>query len=108
MCAEQSTLRYRIIKPNEFTNEFESLVLRTFFFAEPMTKHFGITKSDECITLFLRKVLEKAKQDQVSLGCFDKQIKNNVRHFFIRKILLLRILFRKQIQTNQNYPSVSL
>jgi hypothetical protein len=36
-----------------------------------MSKYLGATEPDECIMLFLRQVLQRAKEDGVSLGIYD-------------------------------------
>jgi hypothetical protein len=64
-------LQCRLIQPDEFTNEFEDLVFRRFILEEPMTKHLGVTEPDECIMLFLRQILQRAKKDRVSLGIYN-------------------------------------
>ena len=36
-----------------------------------MSEYLGATEPDECIMLFLRQVLQRAKEDGVSLGIYD-------------------------------------
>jgi len=36
-----------------------------------MSIHLGLTEPDECIMLFIRQVLERAKEDGLSLGFYD-------------------------------------
>ena len=36
-----------------------------------MGKHLGIKKADPCIMLFIRQILQRAKEDNVSLGFYD-------------------------------------
>lgn len=49
-----------------------------------MGKHLGITKPDPCIMLFIRQILQRAKEDNVSLGFFDlSKQQTNVYQSFI-------------------------
>ncbi len=40
-------------------------------------KYLDITKPDECIMFFIQQILQRAKEDRVSLGMYDDSNNNN-------------------------------
>lgn len=56
---------------NDFTSEFESFVMETFFQDEPMNKCLDTKIPDEIDLPWLKQVLYKAKYDNLSLAFYD-------------------------------------
>jgi len=68
----------RLMLPNEFTNEFQSYVMETFFQSEPMNQCLQTKIPDEIDLCWLEQVLFKAKFDQLTLAFYDSNFSNNL------------------------------
>jgi hypothetical protein len=53
-----------------------------------MGKHLGIIEPDECIMLFIRQILQRAKEDGVSLGIYDDTNNNNNQRISETKVCM--------------------
>ena len=61
----------RLIREDEFTNEFQRWILESFFVSEPMNKHLGTTIPDDVDLPWLNDVLTRAKNDGISFGLYN-------------------------------------
>jgi len=68
-----------------------------------MDKHLGITKPDECIMLFLRQVLQRAKEDRVSIGIYDDTNNNNNQHIDETKVCMSKYFFLSLMYLNETF-----
>lgn len=51
-----------------------------------MGKYLGLVEPDECIMLFIQQILQRAKQDKVSLGIYNDLDNNNNQHIDKTKV----------------------
>jgi len=65
-----------------------------------MSKHLGITKPDESIMFFLQQVLQRAKEDRVSLGIYDDTNSNTNRRIDETKVSTGNFFFYLYISIN--------
>jgi ribosomal protein S18 acetylase RimI-like enzyme len=56
---------------DDFTMEFELFVMETFFQSEPMNEYLNTKIPDEIDRIWLKQVLIKAKNDNLSLAFYD-------------------------------------
>lgn len=85
----------RLIRPDEFTSEFEEFGFRTFVLEEPVAKHLGITELDECVRELIQRILQRAKEDGCSLGIYDvTNDDNNTRHEVTKVCMSTPILIK--------------
>ena len=68
----------RLMREDEFTEEFELFVMETFFQHEPMNKHLNTKIPGEIDLPWLRQVLHKAKYDNLTLAFYDKNSSNSL------------------------------
>ncbi len=61
----------RLMCENDFTLEFESFVMETFFRYEPMNQYLNTKIPEEIDLPWLKQVLDKAKNDNLSLAFYD-------------------------------------
>jgi len=65
-----------------------------------MNKHLGITKPDESIMFFIRQILQRAKEDRVSLGIYDDTNNNTNQRINETKVSTLNFFFHLCISIN--------
>lgn len=91
----KSLFKCRVIQPAEFTSAFENYVFRTFICAEPMSIHLGLKEPDECIMLYIRKLLQRAKEDKFSLGIYDETDGHN--QYYTEKVSICMSSYFKEL-----------
>lgn len=72
------SLECRIIHEDEFTTDFESFVMDSFFQDEPMNKCLNTKIPDEIDLPWFKDVLSKAKYDNLSLAFYDTSCPNSL------------------------------
>jgi hypothetical protein len=68
-----------------------------------MGKHLGITEPDECIMLFVRQILQRAKEDRVSMGIYDDTNNNNNQHIDETKVCMSKCFFLSLMYLNETF-----
>ena len=67
----------RLIRDDEFNENLQSLIMKTFFQYEPMNQHLNCRIPDDIDRLWLDEVLLRAKQDQLSLAFYQSNDEEN-------------------------------